>query len=468
MLTILHKSIHSRYSDRYYILGNQYRTYLSPSYTCTNSWAKRLETPILKDISTEDFALKIQSKLDKGIRIASVDMDILANKLELIDTMQLDYMETLFYKFRHTAEAVHVKESTNHAFIRALIKFGEFERLFKILQDPINYGIFLDDFTSSQLLDHFIVNEDFHSAAQVAYQLMLQEEFSHPISRILSLHGCDQHWRKHDFSATNENDVEDKNDDEEEEEWIRVGFITPPWFDGHFDIKNEQWLLGKTFTYLGREIESILGRSYQLIGHGLFEKFDQGLELLKADNSEKVVAIEAMEAFKILLENCPTKEDPPKKDLGVVKLEDVIPYVRPEEKEIYIQEFNKIYNNLKLEGKLEDLDLEKEVKKLMENTIAQTEAYDIEKQEKLYKNWNEIREESLKKEIEAMKVDQEKKEIAEKLIQLQNREEKLSYFEQLEKIKLGIQRGPKIVPITEVKEEEEFVAAPGERGRKKQ
>lgn len=68
---------------------------------------------------------------------------------------------------------------------------------------------------------------------------MLQEEFSHPISRVLSLHACDQHWRKHNFSTQSENKVNEKDDDEEEE-WIRVGFITPPWFDNHFDIKNDQ------------------------------------------------------------------------------------------------------------------------------------------------------------------------------------------------------------------------------------
>lgn len=114
------------------------------------------------------------------------------------------------------------------------------------------------------------------------------------------------------------------------------------------------------------------------------------------------------------------------------------------------------------------MDLEKVAKTILEDTISKTEAYDMEKQEKLHSEWINKREESLKQEMEVIKIDQEKKDIAEKLIQLQKREEKLSYFEQLEKIKLGIQRAPKIVPIKEVTEEEEFVAAPGERGRKKQ
>ena len=40
-------------------------------------------------------------------------------------------------------------------------------------------------------------------------------------------------------------------------------------------------LLGKTLTMVTRDEHNLLGHSYMLIGWGLYEKFDKGLELLE-------------------------------------------------------------------------------------------------------------------------------------------------------------------------------------------
>ena len=63
---------------------------------------------------------------------------------------------------------------------------------------------------------------------------------------------------------------------------IRV--IRNPYYDDHFDIKDERFLLGKTLYLISRgtpTLEGSFSRSLQLIGLGLYEKFELANELLK-------------------------------------------------------------------------------------------------------------------------------------------------------------------------------------------
>ena len=63
--------------------------------------------------------------------------------------------------------------------------------------------------------------------------------------------------------------------------YIPVSYIRIPFYDDHFDIQNERFLLGKTLYYLGKEMDSVIGRSLQLIGLGLYEKFSKANQLLE-------------------------------------------------------------------------------------------------------------------------------------------------------------------------------------------
>jgi small subunit ribosomal protein S27 len=81
-----------------------------------------------------------------------------------------------------------------------------------------------------------------------------------------------------------------------------VKYITNPWYDDHFDIPKELWLLGKTLATVTRDEQTVMGRSYMLIGWGLYEKFDKGLELIKqwAESDEKqVICQEAVRSIYI-------------------------------------------------------------------------------------------------------------------------------------------------------------------------
>ena len=65
-----------------------------------------------------------------------------------------------------------------------------------------------------------------------------------------------------------------------------MGFIRVPYYDDHFDIKNERWLLGKSLCSVGKELDNVVGRSLQLIGLGLYEKFPKANGLLEKWTAE--------------------------------------------------------------------------------------------------------------------------------------------------------------------------------------
>ena len=68
-------------------------------------------------------------------------------------------------------------------------------------------------------------------------------------------------------------------------------------------------------------------------------------------------------------------------------------------------------------------------------------------------------------EKEVLGIKKKKEELVQKLLELKVRDEKLRFFEQEEKINLGVSLQPKIMETEDVEEEEIFVNAPGERGR---
>lgn len=73
-------------------------------------------------------------------------------------------------------------------------------------------------------------------------------------------------------------------------------FITRPFYDNHFDIVEERFLLGKTLWYLGRELNDVIGRTLQVVGLAMWEKFDEALQLLESwrASEDKTILEEAV------------------------------------------------------------------------------------------------------------------------------------------------------------------------------
>lgn len=55
------------------------RTFLSEAYLCNETWNKRLESPILKNINNDNFFFELDQRLSREGTINSVDLDIFAN-----------------------------------------------------------------------------------------------------------------------------------------------------------------------------------------------------------------------------------------------------------------------------------------------------------------------------------------------------------------------------------------------------
>ncbi len=77
---------------------------------------------------------------------------------------------------------------------------------------------------------------------------------------------------------------------------MKVTWIRNPWYDDHWDLPKDSMKAGKTFVMLNQGRHDTLGYSYSLIGWGLYEKFDRGLELLKrvADDGKTKLAQKAV------------------------------------------------------------------------------------------------------------------------------------------------------------------------------
>jgi len=99
----------------------------------------------------------------------------------------------------------------------------------------------------------------------------------------------------------------------------------------------------------------------------------------------------------------------------------------------------------------------------VKDVIARVEPIDAKEQRKLYSDWAMERESLLYEQVRRIQTEQKKLDVARRLLDLKAREEKLRYFDEQTKMDLAIADQPKMRPIEDVVEEEQFVAPPSER-----
>lgn len=165
-----------------------YRTFLSNAYYCNEVWDKRLKSPIFEKVDLDELYHELDLNYQKTKNISPIDVDIFANALQ--DDSHTEELLDLIHKLRLSAESSNMLESTTHSVIRNLLRSKHYDKLLQILDDRLNYGIFLDYYTANLLLDTFWKEKDYISGAKTATQLMLQEDFSHPMNLYLSLLHC--------------------------------------------------------------------------------------------------------------------------------------------------------------------------------------------------------------------------------------------------------------------------------------
>lgn len=152
------------------------------------------------------------------------------------------------------------------------------------MDDRLNFGVFLDHYTANLLMDTYWKQKNFVAGAQVARQLMLQEDIDHPLSSSLALLHC------YHFLLKPEGwNVPPPPEEPEEDVKVRVKFLRNPYFDDHFDLREPLQIVGKTLVALTKNKDDLLKRSFYLVGLSLWNKPEKAKELigvLKANNKE--------------------------------------------------------------------------------------------------------------------------------------------------------------------------------------
>ena len=268
-----------------------------------------------------------------------------------------------------------------YVIVRSYIDNNMAERLLPLLAARSQTGIFPDATASCLLLDHFIEEKDFASAAQVAYEIMLQEDFSHPTSRLLALHASVQHL---DSVSLDDIAPEEIKDPEGEEDWIPVKYIRHPTYGDHFDIKSQQYLLGKTLCRLGAELgTSTLANSLRVSGLALHHKFGRCLQQLAeiAESGDACLAQDCLPRVEDSLEKAQTRDpEKPEKEVGLLTVDDEIYKLLPtqEEKEAFRDQLRQLRQSLQDKGKIVEEKLSAMAETLVKTDLPQCEAADIE------------------------------------------------------------------------------------------
>ncbi|KAK6180421.1 hypothetical protein SNE40_012581 [Patella caerulea] len=441
------------------------RYLLSEAYSCQDAWKQRLESSTLQQGSLNEFAVQLRERFEKEKKASVVDVDILANRLHEIEVTNAEFMEEILHRFRRSVDSVPVNDSIVYAVVRAYIDLGLTDRLLLLMKDKWNYGIFPNDHGVSVLLDHLIKENKYQDAAQVAYEMMLQEDFNHPITYLLSLYGCSQHYTSISLDPPEEKQV----DPDEEEDWIPVKYIRFPVYDDHFDIKDERFLMGKTLYMLGKTCQDgVLGRSLQFMGLGMYHKFEKAIKLLEnweKDQPGVLLLNEAVVKFEESLVKAETRPDEePEIDMGLRTIDDEIKLLRltADEKDNFIQQLNEIKS--RIQEKVKDEDLQNMVENFTKSQISEHEQSDIEKQTNLISTWTKERETLVDRQIWEFTRRQKEEELKTKLQDLQKKEEMLRFFELRDEIIIAKQKAPKVKPA-EVEEDEEVIIAKRKKRR---
>jgi len=375
----------------------QLRSLVSQAFYCEDAWAARLASPVFKSIRLGEYFVELDRKFSTEYRGSALDVDIFAQAAST--PAECEQVEELMYKLRRTPHTAHSPPSTSHAAVRALLAARQqqegaeqLQHLVKMLDDRINYGLFLDEYTTVLLLDTLVEEEKLVEGARVASHIMLQEEKAEGPGASLGNLVCWRYCasgRTQAWYADEEVEVDDNPD-----EVIRVrskGMVPNNYNDDHFDMREPDKILGKTLCYLNGE-EDNLSRSLNTLGLVLWGKEDQVL------SGSKFVIVE--EVAKIIAEVTTNQ-----------KVKDFV-------------------------SGLEQVEMNVDTELLNRSTasLASNEKLIMENQTKLYKEWSINRDSKLEEEYKILVNKSRKEAIVQSKEEMAREEERLFFFQNFDSL----------------------------------
>ena len=191
---LMNKKVSNRLQNQ---LSVQQRTYLSESFECNEAWQERLKVPPIASLELNKYYFELERKFTRDGLYLPIDVDIFANALLKPDSTKaalkaerigdrLEQMQEILQRFRQTPQTNFMLPSTSHAVVRAFLEGNGTDKLLNILNERQAFGVFPDEYSFVQMLNHFLKNDsdtNLRDASKVAITMMLQEEYDIPIGR---------------------------------------------------------------------------------------------------------------------------------------------------------------------------------------------------------------------------------------------------------------------------------------------
>lgn len=164
------------------------RHLLSEAFSLEKEWASRHPEMAKLGLGGDyEWISAVQKKFIGGGLASAIDVDAAACVAEHKD--QVDDVVELLYKLRHSENAADLRGSSEYALIRLLLRHDP-SFLFKLADDPINYGVFMNEHAACLAIDHFLKRNDFGGAARLAAWVMQQEMTENELLNLLVLYSC--------------------------------------------------------------------------------------------------------------------------------------------------------------------------------------------------------------------------------------------------------------------------------------
>jgi len=359
-----------------------------------------LKATVFKKLDVEKFFFEVERKFAREKRGSAIDVDLFANA-NLSGETQMDQLEELLHQFRRTPQTWLTMESTPHAVVRACLAEGRTDNLMRMLDEPLNFGLFPDDYSLVFMLNHFLLAEKWRDAAKVGVYMMLQEEADVPIAKEMALLGLYKHavlgladgeeWDPQAIAPEPEPEDEIK---------VHVEYLPNDYQDGHFDLVSREQRMGKALAYLARtekDEEKKVNDSLVLLGRAI-------LADLKGLN-------EALDVSDIFAAVCLEKAKEAVNEAGgdLEGKEDILQKVESK--------------------KSGEVDIEAELRARIEASVAKHEAEYVSSQTSTYADWVEQRERELERQLTLYRDEARRVEVLRRQREMKEEEERLFFFE---------------------------------------